>query len=201
MLQLKKTAMSRNHLLIIILILLFGCNPCDDSITIDNGKIPEKVLKYVPYQNGQIYKFKHSAGLIIEFTTIRQSRDEYSWCEECCKYNYKYEVNSTTLTPDYPIFDFGFEISNLDTTYYSFIARVGKYQFYIPTSANSSEYYEFADSILINDKLYFDVFKLKSNYGSYYDKDSLFADSLYYNYELGIIKIKMSNGEKYEIYE
>ena len=47
MLQLKKTAMSRNHLLIIILILLFGCNPCDDSITIDNGKIPEKVLKYL----------------------------------------------------------------------------------------------------------------------------------------------------------
>ena len=46
--------MDRNLIIFIFLIIVFGCTPCDDPITIDNGKIPDKILKYVPYKNGQI---------------------------------------------------------------------------------------------------------------------------------------------------
>jgi len=191
----------RNTILIILVtFFFFGCCP-GDSVTIDNGHLPEKAFGFIPYQDGRIYKFKHSGGLIINYTTRRETREEWNHCEECCKYVYKYEVDATTLTPDYPVFDFGFEISNMDTTYFIFTARVGYYQFYIPTNHNQSEYYELFDSVLISNKFYHDVFKLKSNYGSYYDKDSIFADSLYYSYERGILQIKMTNGEKYTIYE
>ncbi len=194
--------MKGKFILILFLIYLSGCNPCDEPVLIDHGSLPDTILKYVPYQDGKTYRFHHSAGLIIEFTANRQSSKEWARCEECCKYESVYEVNKTRLIPDYPIFDFGFEISNQDTINYFVTARVGKYQFYIPTNTKyTTDYYKFADSILIEKKYYYDVFLLKSNYGSYYDKDSQFVDSMYYSYKLGILQIKMSNGEKYSIYE
>ena len=194
--------MHREFIIILFLVYLSGCTPCAETITIDNGKLPDSVLKFVPYQNGKIYRFQHSAGLIIEFTSSRQTTKELSRCEECCKYEYVYEVNKTRLVPDYPVFDFGFEISNQDTINYFLNAQVGKYQFYIPTSNKyPNDYYKLTDSILIEKKYYYDVFLLKSNYGSYYDKDLIYADSMFYSYRFGILQIKMSNGEKYRIYE
>ena len=71
--------------------------------------------------------------------------------------------------------------------------------FYIPTADFQLDYFEKVDSLIIDSVTYKDVFKLNSDYGSYYDKDSIYADSLYYNYEYGILKILMSNGESYEI--
>ncbi len=182
-------------------ILFTACHPCDPPATIDNGTMPDQVLNLVPYQNAQTYKFRHSAGLIIEFASARQSREEWLRCEECCSVEVKFEVNTTTLIPDYPIFTFSFDLSNMDTVNYSLVASVGYYQFFIPTNINQSRNYEFYDSVMINKKFYRDVFKLKSNYGYYYDRDTIFADSMYYSYERGIIQIKMSNGEKYSIYE
>jgi hypothetical protein len=193
--------MKRIFLIFIGVVSFFGCIPCDSPITIDNGVIPLEKLSFVPYQTDKVYRFQHSAGLVIDFNSIRQSHEEWSICEECCSNEYKFEVNSTTLTPDYPIFDFGFDISNSDTTYFLCTARIGKYQFYIPTDPNRTDYFQFVDSIFIVGQYYHNVFKLKSDYGSYYDTDSIYADSLYYSYEKGIIQIKMSNGEKYTIYE
>jgi len=181
-----------------MILLLNGCIPCD-TVIIENGPLPDSALRFVPYQNGKIYKFRHSKGLVINFDTYRETREEWTHCAECCSYEYHYEVNSTRLTPNYPIFDFYFEISNRDTSYFECYTTIGKYGFYIPTADFQLDYFEKVDSLIIDSVTYKDVFKLNSDYGSYYDKDSIYADSLYYNYEYGILKILMSNGESYEI--
>jgi hypothetical protein len=190
---------------VFFIILLGSSCRCDDPVTIDCGKIPDSVLQMVPYQNGQTFKFIHSAGLVINFTASRETREQWLGCnsERCCKYAYKYEVNTTILQPDYPLFSFGFDLSNPGPTpdVFGLGASVGKYWFQIPTDDYQAGYCGFADSILIGDKFYRDVFKIKSIYGSAYDRDTIFADSMYYSYKLGILQIMMSNGEKYSIYE
>ena len=193
--------MVKNALVLILLALVSSCIRCDPPAIIDYGKIPDHVLKFVPYQNGQNYKFRHSGGLLIGFAAARQSRDEWLRCERCCDYEYKFEVNTTTLTPDYPVFSFGFELSNMDSVNFGFGAWVGHYWFQIPTNDYQASFCRFADSVLIGDRFYHDVFKVKSNYGSAYDRDTIYADSMYYCYKAGILQIIMSNDERYTIYE
>jgi len=190
--------MKNRPFLIILIILLSACWPCAPPVLIDNGKIPDSILAYVPYQHGQTYKFRHSGGLVIKFAASRQSAEQWLRCEWCCEYEYKFEVNTTTLTPDYPVFSFGFDLSNMTAEIFSLFARVGYYSFQIPTNDYQSNYCGFADSVLVGDKFYYDVFKIKS---IYYDRDTIFADSMYYSYKNGIIQIMMSNGEKYSIHE
>ncbi|MBI9069169.1 MAG: hypothetical protein JEZ09_17870 [Salinivirgaceae bacterium] len=186
---------------LIFSILLYGCLPCD-TIMIENGALPDSTLKYVPYVNGKTYKFKHSNGLKVNYKTTRETHEEWTSCAECCKYEYHYEVNSTILIPDYPIFEFQFQIDNRDTLNYNCYASIGKYGFYIPTNNEYDiDYYEQVDSVQIDSVYYYQVFKLKSNYDNYYSRDSIYVDSIYYSYDKGIIKILLSNNENYTIYE
>ena len=181
--------------------LLYGCWPCN-TIMIENGALPDSALKYVPYVNGETYKFKHSNGLEINYKTTRETHEEWTGCAECCEYEYHYEVNSTILIPDYPIFNFQFQIDNQDTLNYHCYASVGKYGFHIPTNNEFDiDYYEKVDSVKINSVYYYQVFKIKSHYENYYSQDSIYVDSLYYNYLNGIIKIVMSNEESFTLYE
>lgn len=186
----------------VITILLFSaCRPCD-TITIDNGAIPDSVLRYVPYINGDTYSFRHSNGLIINFNTTRTTQKDVTYCRGCCKYEHIFEVNYTTLVPDYPIFNFQFQINNQDTLNLHCYASIGKYSFCIPTNREfDSGQFEKIDSVKIDSIYYYQVFKLKSIYNDDYGRDSIYVDSMYYNYEKGIIKILLSNGENYTIYE
>lgn len=189
------------RLCILPFVLFSACSPCADPILIDRGKIADTALKMVPYQNGKTYRLQHSAGLVISFTATRQSREEYLECEECCKYRYKYEVDETTLTPDYPIFNLGFQISNFDSTRLSFSGNAGYYNFHIPSLADGLNIPEFAGSMVLDGREFYDVYRMKSDYGYLSRKDTIYPDSLYYSYGLGIIQLKMSNGERYSIYE
>jgi hypothetical protein len=182
---------------LIPVLILSSCWPCD-TVIIENGTLPDAALKFIPYQNGETYQFQHSNGLIINFESIRETREEWTYCTECCKNEYHFEVNSTILIPDYPVFDFQFEISNEDTALYICNAFIGRNGFVIPTSEVQYDFFERVDFIVIDSKCYYEVWKLKS-YGSYYNEDTVYADSLFYNYDFGILKILMSNGEYYKI--
>jgi hypothetical protein len=176
---------------------LITCTPCDPVI-VENGPLPASALAFNPYTQGETYRFRHSDGLIINYTTERESYYEWSTCTECCAYRYHYQVNRTQMTPDYPVFDFGMYLSNQDTTHFDFHLTVGKYGFYIPTNSYQADYFEKVDSVKIDSVFYRDVFKLKSNYESfYYKNDSIYVDSLYYSYSYGILKIIMSNEETF----
>ena len=54
------------------------------------------------------------------------------------------------------------------------------------------------DSMLINNRYYKDVFVLRND--NTYNASILFADSLYYNKQHGLLKLFMHNGENYTIY-
>ena len=181
---------------IFVTALFHGCWPCH-TITIENGPLPEKALAFVPYQDGETYKIGHSKGLVINYRATRETTDGWTECTECCKYEYHYQINTIRLVPDYPVFELYFEISNPDTAFINCYGSAGKYNFLIPASEMQSEYFESEDSLKLGDIFYKDVFKLKSSYWSH--QDSIFADSMYYNYEFGILKLIMSNGEYYEI--
>ena len=188
--------------LAVILILAFSsCWRCDDPIVIDRGKIPDSILSYVPYQNGLNYKFRHSGGLVIGFSAVRASNEAWQECHRCCKFAYKYEENVTTLIPDYPIFNIGFNLANRDSLFFDFGVWIGRDGFSIPANDYQAGFAGFADSVMIGEKPYFNVFKIKSYYSSGHPRDTLFTDSIYYSYQHGLILIKMSNGEKYTIYE
>jgi len=185
------------YTLILLLMLLPSCRPCE-PVTIDLGDLPEEALLFVPYQNGQTVSLKHSAGQVIHYAVSRQTKEErFSWTESCVEY--VFEVNSTILTADYPIFNFRFDISNEDTLNYICTAYIGYNSFVIPTFENGYDYFEKADSIVLDTTTYYDVFKLTSYDSNYDNSDSIRPDTLYYNYETGILKITMTNEEYYQI--
>jgi hypothetical protein len=195
------TAGFMKKLLIIIMssVLLYGCPPCD-PIIIDLGPLPASALAFVPYLEGQTYRLKHSGGLVISYTASRETRQEMPDYGRSCDHVYKYEVNSTKLTPDYPVYTFMFEISNPDTS------RISCNLYFVHNHFTIAGGYEdlnpdtYADSMLIGDQYFYQVYKIR-NSGFFYDREPIYADSLYYNYEYGILQIKMSNGESFTIYE
>ncbi|OQC44130.1 MAG: hypothetical protein BWX59_02086 [Bacteroidetes bacterium ADurb.Bin028] len=189
-------------LLSMLLLRACGRPPCETTV-IDNGVLPESALEYVPYISGKTYKFKHSNGLVVNFDASRetQKREEWSSCMRSCPYVIHYECNTTRLIPDYPIFNFELNICNLDTLNYNCNVSLGKFGFHIPTGNFDTNYYEQVDSIKIDSVYYYQVFKLKSYYDRYSSHDSIYADSMYYSYDKGIIKITLSNNEYYTLCE
>lgn len=178
-------------------IALSSCWPCNTTV-IDNGPLPDSALIFVPYIDGQTYSFKHSNGLVIDFSATRKTHAEWSGCSECCEYEYHYEVNTTLLTSEYPVFDMFFRIDNMNAPYYHCSAAIGKYGFYIPTyNIIGNAEYEQVDSIAVDSTWYYKVFKLKADNLMFLPHDTIFVDSLYYSYNDGVIKIIMSNGENY----
>jgi hypothetical protein len=182
----------------LFLLLLASCR-CPDPILVDLGSIPDSILARVPYQSGMTYSFKHSGGQVIDFTASRDSKYEQTWCEEwCCDYVYKYQVNTTTLHPDYPVFDLNLQVSNQNIEYPSIFAWFGHSSFYLPLNPDQFHEAGFSDSLLMGGRWFYRVFSTKMMEGGF-PMGSIYADSLYYNLTEGIIRIIMSNGEFYAV--
>lgn len=185
--------------LVFLVLLLYGCPPCDDPIVLDNGPLPDSILALVPYEDGNVYSLQHSNGQIINFAASRFSETEVMDCDYCCDHTISYEINSTKLTPDYPVFSIDFWLSNADTTQYGFSCNVGKYFLNIPVNKNQySVFFNYADSLKIGSTYYYDVFGIKpGNHNLWIEP--IKVDSVFYNRTKGIILIKMSNEEYYSI--
>lgn len=178
------------------LFLLWGCPPCDRE-TIDKGKLSEYALLYVPYTNGDTLTLQHSGGKLIRYAIRRETQQVTNTCAECCDEIIS-EENLTTITPDYPIFSISVSITEYDSNYVNCTVSIGKNAFYISSDSSISKPKE---KLVVNEKTYRQVYQLKSYSNSYYSNDSIYADSMYYNCEKGIIQIIMSNNEKYTLYE
>ena len=187
-------------IILFIIFLKIGCRPTPcEYIVKTYQKLPVECLEMVPYKNGQVVKLQHSSGYVISFDVQRETTEYHESCRECCE-DRSYEINTANLFPNYSIFDIQLGISPIDSVNCGFNVYVGKYQFWMYTNMENSEFFQKADSIVINEKVYYDVFKFKSGVGYGYNNDSIYTDSLFYNYKFGILQIKMSNGENYTIY-
>jgi len=183
---------------IILLLSLVGCR-CDPPVVIDLGPVPDSILASVPYQDGQSYSFRHSAGQAIQYTVRREVREELTWCEwRCCDSVYKYQVVTTTLKPDYPVFDMAFSLSSFSREYPMLDVWIARSSFMVPLFRGDSTWPERADSLLIGDRWFRDVYRL-GRYDWGYGSGTIYADSLFYNFNEGILRILMSNKEYYEI--
>lgn len=181
-----------------VALFLWGCPPCD-PIILDNGPLPDSILALVPYNNGNVYKLQHSNGKVINFVAHRYSQNEIMECRHCCDHIFRYETNTTKLTPDYPVFSISFMLSNADTSYFGFSCNVGKYFLNIPVSKNQhSVFVDYADSLQIGEIYYHDVLRIKP-YNNNLWNEPIRVDSVFYNRTEGILLIKMSNNEYYQI--
>lgn len=191
--------MKTHHLILFTILasLLYGCG-CDAPDIVDLGRLPDSVLTQVPYQNGQTYTFRNSRGQLFNFSATRASHDEYLECDQCCKIAYKFQVNETIMTPEYPLFDLTVQLSSLDSTDYGHYIWVGAYLFYLPKKDYSEAGIQYVDSIQLNSRWFYDVYQITYPDDPIYVSDSIYPSRLYYNFSSGIIQIKLNNGEYYQ---
>ena len=200
-----------------MMVLLTACPQPKEPMYKDLGKIPAQYLATVPYQDGDVFRMQHEGDrVIIDFTVSRHRQKEtgydYIYLEKykpAPNYYYDYEVDITKCTPNYPVFDVEISFSNIYMMYeeegmaseaekQANLFAVGSAR--IPFYGEDHSHYNVADSLEINGRYYYDVFKLTADY--YYEEgDAIQAETYYYNYEKGLLGVIMSNGEKYWYYE
>ncbi len=194
-----KSALKPSFLLLISLFLV-GCDPAPPVI-VDLGEIPPSVKQRVPYEDGGVYRFRHSQGAVIAFKAVREARKTQTKCIEFCDKIYEYEEDITLLQPDYLLFSPVLRITNQDTVSYTFEIDLPGGFCVVPTSLKWHDRVGFSDSLVLGETTYYDVFLLESyQYGGFYE-DSIRIDSLYYNYKSGILKILMTDGAYFERYD
>lgn len=189
--------MKKILILSIVATILCGCPICKPTEVIDVGPIPDSLYSIVPYQNDSVYQFVHSNGYVVDFVAKRSTEQSFSWNECGCSPNYTYYRNITSLVSDYPPINIQLSIEKYDSihTMFTIVAQNSAFG-YLPvdtffTASND-------DSMLINNRYYKDVFVLRND--NTYNASILFADSLYYNKQHGLLKLFMHNGENYAIY-
>ena len=203
-----------------VMAILFTACPRKEVQYIDLGKTPEQYLATVPYKNGDVFRMQHESDrVVIDFTVSRhrQKGMEEGYGPVPTRFQpapdwyCEYETDFTKCTPSYPIFDVTIQFSNQYMVYqeeqgydpFPKLAQInGVGVATVPFFGEDCSDYEMADSLEINNRYYYDVFKLKSELVDYYEEEgSIHADTYYYNYEKGLLGIVMSNGEKYWLYE
>lgn len=184
-------------LLVGIIPILCGCPICKPTEVIDIGPIPDSLYTLVPYQNDSAYQFIHSNGYVVDFLAKRYTEDSFTWNECGCSPNYKQYRNTTNLVSTYPSINIQLNIEKYDSihSFFTIVAQNSSFG-YLPvdtffTASNR-------DSILINNTYYKDVFVLQND--DTYNASIIFADSIYYNKQNGLLKLFMHNGENYAIY-
>ncbi len=184
--------------ILVLLVMLYGCPLCINKVITENGPLVEEYKLSIPYQDGKIYKLKYSDSLVINFTAQRILEDlMVNNCAECCGET-QFQIDKTILTADYPLFDIQFELNNRDTTNIECYTKIGNTYFYIPVTEAQITRTDKIDSLIIDSISYKNVYVLYSNYSTNSNKP---LDSLFYNYDFGIVKLILSNDEIYTIFK
>jgi hypothetical protein len=97
------------------------------------------------------------------------------------------------MTPDYPSFKMEVSLESYDSIRFSHILSVGDSYF----NLKGEDFFTLTDSLQVGDNYFKDVYKIKNR--NHESGESIYPDSVYYNYSDGFLKIVMSNNEFYEI--
>lgn len=199
-----------------------GC-PGNEPEYIDLGTIPEQYLATVPYQDGEVFYLQHESDrVVIPFKVMRYRTkaqgdntyglDDYSYgskMQPAPSVYFNYEIDITTCKPDYPLFDIDIRFSNgymADSVYSQEYHGFHKYaqlnchslHASIPFIGEPTNMFKVHDFFEVNGHVYHNVFEYPNEN---MDLEGIYIQTLYYNYEEGVIAIMMSNDEKYLRYE
>lgn len=185
--------------LMLIQIILVGCDFHCKEVLFDTyqDKIPDSVLNYLPYKNGDVVDFINSDDIIISYQVTRETKIGIEYLnDECSVERMHYEQNQTDLNSVDSKFDIRLIVSNY-IPINTYLLEISHHNFRIPVSENSQEYADVVDSMLINNVLYYNVFIREREAIIPYYIDSVQADTIFYNYEFGILEIDFTDGETY----
>lgn len=184
----------------LMVMVLTACPPNCSPVHLDYGTLPAEALELVPYQDGMNYGFMHSSGQEIHFQTHRETILEERSMDPCGSISF--EKNTTKLFPDYPVFDMELVINKVDTIHYAAGIRISASSFLLPTwEEDWDENYTFFDSLTLNGVWFHEVYGIRRHeyFNSSKEPSGIYPDSLWYNTDLGILRVKMSNEEYYQI--
>ncbi len=187
-------------LFLLVSISVWSCIPCE-TINVDLPPIPDSIVEIINYEDKDILILEHSAGKQIELNINQAFTQERTHCSHCCD-TYTYQLFETKFTPNYPSFSINIQISSLDSTYRIIGMNIGSSNCNIPIVFDLDNQLftnmELKENELINNVNYDEVFKIKMS--SWKDDPNIISpDSLYYNHEIGILKIIMNNEETYTL--
>ncbi len=191
--------MKKQFFILFLIPFLYGCPICNKPTKIVVvGPIPDSLYKLVPYQDSSVYKFVHSNGYIVSFQTSRKTEEESTFDECGCSEVRKYYRNTTTMLSNYPAITIRLSIVHYDSLASVLDISVQNNYFQNENFIKKAYSTTRSDSLLVDNKYYKNVFVFKNQ--DIYNNQIMFADSLYYNRDNGIIKIFMTNGENYSIF-
>lgn len=194
-----KNKVSRHWLFLLVLPFLQACPPfiCNSDPVV-YPSLSDSILNFNPYNDGDTIVFVHSQGAHIDAYCSRVRSEKYDGCAECCVQNVR-EEDVTELKLNYPLSDIRIKLFNHQEGEGEMEFSFASGYIYFPV------YYQelMKDSLMLENKFYHDVYVIPFYNSSRNDPNgfSIFADTLYYSVQKGIIKISMSNNEYFILYE
>ena len=163
-----------------------------------HGEIPDSVINLVPYENGEVVNFLNAEGKILTYYVVRESKQlTEQIVEECYVSSTTYAVDETNLASDSANFPIEFAITNrVEFEFYA--VKINNADFTIPATEYYYQLADVVDSMTINNVVYYDVLKETPFYFESQNADSLNADTLFYNYEFGILEIDFEDGQRFQ---
>jgi hypothetical protein len=190
---------SKSIFLIIISILttliIDSCNECN-SVIINIGNIPDSVLNLIPYKKDDTVKYSNTEGNEILFlvkTEINEVEIDNVNCK-CCN-TIKYNLNSTILHSEKTNFNIQFYIAYYDSYLFRNSLIIKDNEYILPTSGTMTNY-DIFDTIYIDSVLYTNIYKI-TPYEGFSPYDEFYPDTIYYNFENGLIKFDNDSNESY----
>ncbi len=182
-------------LLLGTLIALSGCPPiCTQMEEMDCGPIHDSILTMLPYSSSQTIRFRHSGGHEIEFA-IEKKNETHFVADEC--FSVTYSSIAFKLSPNYPLFNIEMATNNFMKQTTALSIYLNNASTFIPFDSKRWETFQIVESVNINSNIYHNVFKLKME--NYQPNQPIRPDSLYFNFEAGILLIKMTNNETFSL--
>ena len=195
-----KKLIAMGTLPVLFLYMLVSCDvECElQQFAVYHGEIPDSIINLVPYENGEVVNFLNADGKILTYHVVRESKQlTEQIVEECYVSSTTYAVDETNLVSDSANCPIEFAITNrVEFDFYA--VKIKNTDFTIPATEYYYQLAHVVDSMTINNVVYYNVLKETPFYFESQNADSLNADTLFYNYEFGILEIDFENGERFQ---
>lgn len=199
--QVHTQKLSSEFLFFLVAILIaFSFTACDECILgeknqhIDMGDIPLAIRDCVPYQDGDTVKFVDPEGNAHLFKVIRVLEYHETAIDYDCHINYiKYQTDSLLLYSDTynRVITFGtsnYHPSGLNIIH-SYSIHFGIRYFIVPISDKAINSVDQLDSLIVDGEIFTEVFVITPTVFGYSWMDSIKTDTIFYNYEYGMLKV------------